>query len=541
MISLIIYLIESSIVLTAFYLLYVLVLKKETFFNLNRFFLLGIVLCSLMIPHLSLDFTPDQVKVVNQPIEEINRARMSYHELMETWDFETSNTPPEQVQLIQYESESSLDWKSISLSTIVIIYCIGIIFCLSRTFWTLSWIRKLIVSSPKEKMEGIIVVKTVETISPFSFLNYVFVHQSLMNTTEFDQIMAHEKTHIKEKHSYDLIFVQLLAAFFWFNPVIWRLIKSLKTAHEYIADKKMINAGYSLVEYQSLLLQQLISNHSHGLVHNFNLSFIKKRITMMQNNKSGWSGRLKATMAVVGTILVGAIIIQGNSAMAQEESSPVAGKEGFEYPRWNNTYDKKVKKKDALMLTIFNNQITFEGKEMDLVGLSATLKESRNWTNKKVWASIDASQTMGLVDSVFLVFREFNVRKFVFEGRSFDGTKPSYLMINLPPRKNFETDIPWQNDVTATDDSFLWVDNLMTKEYVVQNNLPFFGIFGSDVGGKNFAIDKWPPIEGDHNKGDYPNRNLSGDLKKDLGDFVNSNGQRREKQVYRHAAFFASS
>jgi beta-lactamase regulating signal transducer with metallopeptidase domain len=146
---------------------------------------------------------------------------------------------------------------------------------------------------PHAEMDGVKIIKLPFPTAPFSFFRYVFVRDEMVGTPEFDHILAHERTHIQQKHSLDLIFVQLLAAFLWFNPVIWLLIKSLKTTHEYIADKKIINSGYSLVEYQTLLLKQLISNNSFGLVHNFNLSFIKKRITMMTHKKSGWSGKVK--------------------------------------------------------------------------------------------------------------------------------------------------------------------------------------------------------------------------------------------------------
>ena len=165
----------------------------------------------------------------------------------------------------------------------------------------------------------------------------------MVGTPEFDQILAHERTHIQQKHSIDLIFVQLLAAFFWFNPVIWRLIKSLKTTHEYIADKKIINSGYSLVEYQTLLLKQLISNNSFGLVHNFNLSFIKKRITMMKNKKSGWSGKVKVAMTIAITLIGGAIIIQCNSRIDEQVSlkseipSTLEFAQGVDLPRLPET------------------------------------------------------------------------------------------------------------------------------------------------------------------------------------------------------------
>ncbi len=454
MTSLIIYLLESSAVLAFFYLLYVLVLRKETFFNLNRYFLLGILVFSLLFPFLSFDINPAKMALVEQSVGEISKARMSYHDLMESWDFEGSNGPDLAEEVITYEAVNAWDWKQISLISILIIYAIGVVTCLSRTIWTIQWIRGLIRSSLREKRDGMTVVITSKPISPFSFLKYVFVHDSLAATPEFDQILAHERTHIDEKHSYDLIFVQLLAAFFWFNPVIWRLIKSLKTAHEYIADKKMMNAGYSLVEYQTLLLRQLISNQSYGLVHNFNLTFIKKRITMMTNNKSGWLGKMKVVLALSATLVFSVTIVQCNSAM--EENNPVVkdeisteGSDDFTYARWKDNVDIVAEDlKNTLDLKIVKSKIYLQGEEVSMEDLPDRLSDMSDQSDKMILTKVHESEKIGFVQKVLAEFENAGMRKVLFEGRSLDGKEPSY-MVNfvkggLPNKTEIlDNDIPY--------------------------------------------------------------------------------------------------
>lgn len=93
MINLIIYLLESSAILASFYLLYVLVLKRETFFSLNRFFLIGILVFSMLFPLLSFDFNPNKAVSMKGPIEEISKFRMSYYEAMASWEFDSRSTP----------------------------------------------------------------------------------------------------------------------------------------------------------------------------------------------------------------------------------------------------------------------------------------------------------------------------------------------------------------------------------------------------------------------------------------------------------------
>lgn len=312
MARLILYLLESSAMLSLFYLLYMLMLRKETFFNLNRFFLLGIVVVSLLFPLVSFEFSPVKVAAVERPLQEISKFRLSYYEAMASWEFDRLNSGRLSGgrDVESNTSGATVDHTRLILFVVLILYTSGVVVCLSRTVWAFRRIRKMIATYPQRRADGIKIIKVPYPTASFSFLNYVFVHEAMVDTPDFEQILVHERTHIQQKHSIDLIIVQLLAAFLWFNPVIWQLIKSLRTTHEYIADKKIINAGYSMVEYQTLLLKQLISNNSFGLVHNFNLSFIKKRITMMTNKKSGWPGKVKVAVVIAGTVVCSAIIIQ---------------------------------------------------------------------------------------------------------------------------------------------------------------------------------------------------------------------------------------
>jgi biopolymer transport protein ExbD len=293
---------------------------------------------------------------------------------------------------------------------------------------------------PLLEMEGAKVVKIPYAAAPFSFLKYVFVHEAMVDTPEFVQILAHERTHIQQKHSIDLIFVQLLAAFFWFNPVIWQLLKSLKTTHEYIADKKIINSGYSLVDYQTLLLKQLISNNSVGLVHNFNLSFIKKRITMMKNKKSGWSGKVKVAMAIASAVICSAIIIQCNSKIDEQVSlkSGIAAThefaQGINLPVLPETgYTFKGDSTDVLNLTIVRNKLSINGKSHTLSEIATTIEKSGvPSVTGHVVMRVDKDQPMGFVRDVQMELRKADRRKIRYLAQTNKGTKVESVIL-LPP------------------------------------------------------------------------------------------------------------
>ncbi|CAD5282032.1 MULTISPECIES: M56 family metallopeptidase [unclassified Imperialibacter] len=442
MAKLIMYLLESSALLAFFYLLYVLVLSKETFFSLNRFFLLGILAFSLLFPLVSFDISPTEVAALERPIAEISKARMSYYETMAAWEFEAGSA----VGSTQTAAEpgvvagAGVDWLRLAIGGILLLYAIGVVVCLSRTFWSLRWIWKVIAHHPHENLGGMKVVKLPQPISPFSFLNYVFVPDSRVDSSEFHQILAHEKTHIDQRHSVDLLIVQLLAAFLWFNPVIWQLIKSLKTTHEYIADKKIITSGYSLVEYQTLLLKQLISNNSFGLVHNFNLSFIKKRITMMTNQKSGWSGKVRVAMALVGAVVFSAIVVQCNSKMDESVAESGLSAEtsadftaGINLPvLFDNGYTFDGNRSDVLNFTIADNKLSIDGKASTVSDIASVISGAKLSDHGAIIMRVDKDQPMGFVRDVQMELRKADRRKIVHMGQTVSG-KSFEMPLLLPP------------------------------------------------------------------------------------------------------------
>jgi len=188
----------------------------------------------------------------------------------------------------------------------------------------------------------------------------VFVYKKMIGTKEFELILAHEKTHIEQRHTYDLLLVQTLAIFLWFNPFIWLLLKSLKTTHEYIVDKKIIHQeNCSLNEYQSLLLTQLITNNTPILVHNFNLSFTKKRITMMKKRESGKPGKLRTAFALVTVVVFSLFMVQCHSNIENEI---------FEEATQNLIIEEKLSNEAARILiekihSLNNEHVLFEIKD----------------------------------------------------------------------------------------------------------------------------------------------------------------------------------
>ncbi len=435
MTGILIYLLESSLILAAFYALYYLFLRNLTFFNANRILLLLIPPVALVIPLMSFESTANSPVFAERPLKEINSVRSNYYTALDEWTRpNNAETEPSQ------DLRPSVSIREVFPQILLGIYLIGAIGLIFRLFWSVTGIYKLLQVGDIEIIKGVKVVKMPFPLAPFSFLQYIFIHFNEENHDSNTQIIEHERTHINERHSIDLIFVQLLAAIFWFNPIIWLLIKSLKTTHEYIADRKMLQKGYSAVEYQALLLRQLISNNSLGLVHNFNLSFIKKRITMMKNNNSGKSGIVKISAATLGLVLLSLLIVQCNSMLEDAASGelsestevrlnlPVLPETGFKFDG---------NKEDLANLEIVDNKIYLNGKATVLEELGQALIRSGLTNRGAVVFSVDQNQKMSLIRDVQMELRKVDRRKLLYVGKTSDGTKVEMAFL-LPPDPDSE-------------------------------------------------------------------------------------------------------
>ncbi|MFC2098938.1 M56 family metallopeptidase [Bacteroidota bacterium] len=195
--------------------------------------------------------------------------------------------------------------RRVSLARIlIIIYLIGVIYFFIRFIYLVIRLYLLAQRNGITQQEGFRMVEIKEEISPFSFFRFLFINNRSFNESELQNVLEHEKAHIRQKHSMDHLFVHGLAVFQWFNPFAWQMRKALKTTHEYIADRQVINRGIEMFDYQSLLLKQIIGYHSVELVNNFNLKPIKKRIAMMSKKRSGMPARLKAMLVIPFAIVI---------------------------------------------------------------------------------------------------------------------------------------------------------------------------------------------------------------------------------------------
>jgi len=313
-------------------LVYYLFLRKETYFTFNRIYLISILIFSLLFPIVHLNITSPKTKVLEGQVQEIDKFKSYYENIIALTDpdyLQSFSKPFQENETNEFdeisgaafssqnnENTTSISvknsinkktgfWDRINLSTILLIlYLLGILFFAGRLFLLFRWINQTMKKYGSTVENGVKMVKMDEEVPPFSFFRIIFLNRETTSLSGFGQIVAHEKVHIGQLHSIDLLLAHAITVFQWFNPFVWFINKAMKTNHEYIADRNVVEQGYELFDYQSLLLKQIISIRSVELVNNFNLINIKKRIAMMTKIKSGITAQLKALVVIPAAIFL---------------------------------------------------------------------------------------------------------------------------------------------------------------------------------------------------------------------------------------------
>ena len=268
-----VYIIKSAFCLALFYLFYRLLLSKETFHRFNRIALLGLLALSCIVP---------LMKVNTEASNEINRQFLSLEEMLMMADVPVSDATIA-------ESAPLWGWKEVLL----LLYIIGIAFFLIRNLWSLARMIGLIDGCRKEKLhDGVLLFTHNKSIAPFSWMKCIVLSEKDREEGG-EAIITHERAHIRNRHSWDLLLADVCVFFQWFNPAAWLLKQELQNIHEYEADEWVINQGIDAKKYQLLLIKKAVGTRLYSMANSLNHSSLKKRITMMIKKKSNPWARLK--------------------------------------------------------------------------------------------------------------------------------------------------------------------------------------------------------------------------------------------------------
>ncbi|MBM1105668.1 M56 family metallopeptidase [Aurantibacter crassamenti] len=267
-----IYIVKSAACLALLLLFYKIFLEKENMHVFKRFYLIGSLVLSLAIP--ALVFT-EYIIVSSTP---------TINELVPIGVQQNTNAEFEKTQ----NTESFvLNYEPI----LWIIYALGLFFFGYKFFKNLFRIVHRIKRNPKYKNASFIQVLLQEKIVPHTFFNYIFLNKTKFETNTIPkEVLLHEETHARQKHSTDVLLIEMLQVVFWFNPLFYFFKKAIKLNHEFLADQAVLTNSVDIVTYQNTLLSFLSSENENifqpSVSNAINYSSIKKRITIMKSTTS---------------------------------------------------------------------------------------------------------------------------------------------------------------------------------------------------------------------------------------------------------------
>jgi TonB family protein len=274
------YLIESGISLSLFALVYFLFLRRETFFNVNRWFLLVSISFSAILPLLHIPFYAPQPTM----LQEVTVT--PYINLLSS------------VTVYGASLSTGAEQMVLNYTLLGYGYILGVVVFLGLFFLRIFQIIRLIKQNPVINEGKIKLVILDRELSPFSFLNYIFVSNNLQNTKGWEKMLEHEKQHIRQGHTFDVLVLELIAVFQWFNPFFWIFRRALRENHEFLADQAVISLGTAPSWYKQVLISQYVGEQI-VIANNFNYSLIKNRIKMISKIKSSKIANIKILIGIV--------------------------------------------------------------------------------------------------------------------------------------------------------------------------------------------------------------------------------------------------
>jgi beta-lactamase regulating signal transducer with metallopeptidase domain len=288
------FLIKSSITLIVLLAVYYLFLEKEKMHVFNRFYLLFSLTFSLIIPFITIEVMRE---VAALPVNAGN------------------------IQILQGSAIVIEEANYVSIA-------LWSLYILVTLILSIRFIRNIIKINAKIQSKTPIFYKNAKLILipektlPHTFLHTIFINETEYNNREIEaELYTHELTHVSQKHTLDILFIEILKTVFWFNPIFIFYKKAIQLNHEFLADEKVVNSYHNVPFYQSLLLSKANETQTFYLASNLNYSITKKRLLMMTKTTSASNALFKK--AILIPVLTALLFLLCMKVVAQEATTKI--------------------------------------------------------------------------------------------------------------------------------------------------------------------------------------------------------------------------
>lgn len=272
--DLLLYLLKANVALVLFYLAYLLVLRKLTFYHLNRLYLVFGIVFSAAYPFVDLT----ELFSRHQELA----AMQSYAVVLPTW---SAGAIPEQAAPFDYWLiPVGLFWAGCAIMGIKLLLQFVSLYRIHR-------------ASVPASYQDVDYRKVAGINEAFSFWRNIYVNPDQHRSPELESILRHEQIHVNGWHTLDVLLAELSTMLYWFNPGVWLMKKALKENLEFIADQHVVDAGVDRKEYQYLLLK-VVGATQPQIANQFNFPSLKRRITMMNKMPTHRASKLRLLIAL---------------------------------------------------------------------------------------------------------------------------------------------------------------------------------------------------------------------------------------------------
>lgn len=356
------YLIHAAILLAIFWIFFWIFIRKETYYRLNRYFLVSVIIGSLILPlitvpeSLSLRASETQSQnalLLDEPLNLNDQKNLIPAQK------NTFQTPMQEVNTLERPIPVWRSWKIESV--LWVCYMIGVsIFLITFLiqFFLLLYRRRHLEYVQDDEFR---IYELTDDQAPFSFLTWIFINPTQYDFDTYEQILEHEKVHVSQYHFLDKFLAEFLVIVFWFNPFAWLYRKSITNNIEFLTDFEMLGKGVEKETYQYSLLKVSVPQYALNLTTSYNESFLKERIIMMNTKKSS----AKSSWKYLLTLPLAILCLASLNAVDSKDVSP------------HNVYDTQLTSE-------YSDVDTDTPVEHSIKDLTSNLLKSKNQAGQQV-------------------------------------------------------------------------------------------------------------------------------------------------------------
>ena len=414
----IVYIIKTALCLTVLYLPYTLMLRRESFYRINRIALLAIVAGAFLIPAMQIHFSSESMQQINAECASWQQTATRYIEqptqrvavsIGATGRPEAASTSKVQkpssatVSITPTASPTPSGRPSFLSLWPLFLLAVYLLGCVVIFIFRIQQIVRLALFIPrhclwKKRLDsGATVYCHVANLNPFSWMHSIVISKADTLMENYPVILAHEEAHVHCRHSYDILVIVVAEALQWFNPVIWMLHQDLCAVHEYQADDAVLHKGYVKQNYQRFLISRLANARLNTVANGFSAKSVRSRILMMARSSSRW---VYAKYVYLIPMSVFAVIAFSSPALAEIGKKVEASKNEMmnrlkmEIPQLADTTKTTTDPDQLEQVEAFETSANDHG----LVGWKMSLRKGYTATLTTSAANADTTFTLTVLD-----------------------------------------------------------------------------------------------------------------------------------------------